>query len=625
MCGIAALLDFSGEPGAADRLRADLTLIEQAQLHRGPDGQRTQHEAVGAALVGLAFQRLSILDLADAAMQPMTSACGNYTLIFNGEIYNYRELRSTLDHEPSLKQSSGDTAVLLALLLREGASALARLVGMWSLVLLDRKRARVLVARDRMGVKPLYWHFDAEQRRLAFASEAKSLLMTARTRFKLSTQAVARYLLQSTVYDTHTSFFEGIERVPPAHYAWIELNSAGAAPRFLPYWAHPFESGAALPAASPAELRSALLDAVRLRLRSDVPMGLLLSGGLDSSVIAACVKELGAQNQLQIFSAISSDPASNEEPHIDRMAAHIGVTPHKIAIDAQPEQILRDLPETLWHNEAPLTSLSMWAFGQLMQAAKERGVTVLLSGQGADEQLGGYKKFMGFYVVDRLRRGYFGQAASFIAGGVVNRTFSEFRLAESKRYVRWLRAAEPQHLSESVRASVMADNAFADSYEARELLDLQRFSLPALLNYEDKQSMAYSREVREPFLDHRVVELLAHVPPSAKLRYGWSKHILRTAFAADLPPEIAWRRDKRGFNVPEAHWCRGAFVPHFTRLLDEGLVLAEFGLVDTPAARGLLAAYVAGKRQVAYKDVLNLFLLEMFVRRFRPYLKAAHE
>ena len=541
----------------------------------------------------------------------MASACGRYVLCYNGEIYNYRELAAELGADAGIDPTQGDTAVLLAALMRWGADALPRLNGMWAFVLLDRERQTLLVSRDRLGVKPLHW--AVVDGSLTIASEVKGVLALTQSRFRLNPDSVLRHLLQSLGNSDCSTMFDGIDAVPAASYAQIDLKLSPVAPAFRRFWRHPHESGAAVAPATSDQLHELMVDSVRLRLRSDVSCGLLLSGGLDSSSILGAAGELGAD--LHVLSAVSNDPQSNEEYWINQAARFNHIKPTLVRIDDDPLSMLEELPQATWHNDQPLAGFSLIAHRRLMAAARERGLVVLLSGQGSDEQLGGYNKFLYFYLYQCLAGGNPLRAAAllwdcFRHGTVIH----EFRFAEAKRYLPHWVSRSGGHLGVALAGARILPTSANAGYAERELRDIQSTSLPMLLHSEDRMSMSCGREIRLPFMDYRVVELLAAISPADKFRHGWPKWPLRHAMRRVLPTSITWRRDKKGFNIPEANWLKTTFRPRIEALFASDMRCADLGLVQPQAVRETYRRYCGGDVRVSYKDVLNVVTLEAWLQ-----------
>jgi asparagine synthase (glutamine-hydrolysing) len=623
MCGITVIIASNNE---FNRLPGQLKTMEAEQIHRGPDYQGMMVERAGdVCAIGLGHQRLSILDLSPSGHQPMISPCQRYVLVFNGEIYNYVELAEGLRDDPILDISPGDSAVLLALLARHGVSALNQLNGMWALAFYDRVEKRLIVSRDRMGVKPLYVYQEPE--RIILASEIKTILKVAGRRFPLNRDVVARYLIQSITDGQQETFFEGLDAFPAASYAALNLKNPFELPlRYERFWKHPYErnAGSRLGPPSVADIRETFLDGVQIRLRSDVPVGVLLSGGIDSSSILGAIKTTNSLDNISILSVVSDDPEASEEYYIDLMAAYAGCkTIKKVRIDYAPLEILQKLPEVCWYNDQPVQSLSVVAHRLLMQKARAAGITVILDGQGADEQLGGYNKFCYFYLLDCLRRGKIGKFASMIVGCLKNNTIlHEFTMQEAKRYFPSLiKKKNHPHLGKYLEEAKLLEVGQGKSYQEREWLDLKYYSVPMLLHYEDRMSMSVAREIRLPFMDYRLVELLAGVDPDEKLSLGWTKQIFRQAIEGIVPKEIQWRKDKKGFTVPEAKWFRQDFQEHILNLFSRPMYSAELEIIRNEEVKKLYQRYLQNDPLVNYKDILNIVSLEMWCKKFAGYIQ----
>jgi asparagine synthase (glutamine-hydrolysing) len=621
MCGVTFIFSTQWQSASInERLKA----MERAQLHRGPDDQGALVQQIGDCCYGLGQQRLSILDISPAGHQPMVSACGRYALSFNGEIYNYREIAAELGRDPNLAISTSDTAVVLAALIRWGTDALRRFNGMWSILFVDRQEGTLILSRDRLGVKPLYYSQD-ERHSLVVSSEIKGVLAGFKDRkFKLNLEVVGRFLLQSQIAAQPETFFQGIFSFPPASYAILDLKSPTVHLQSVRFWNHPFQTGVGAAAKiTPAEVRQTFIDSVKLRLRADVPVGILLSGGLDSSSILAAAREALPHGELVALSVISRDPKLNEEPFIDRMVKHVGCQVIKTQSDDDPQGIWNDLDETIWHFEYPLYSLSNVAHRQIIREARRHGLVVLLTGQGSDEQLAGYNKFFYFYMQDRIRKGRLTGPLSMLAGCLYQGTIlGEFRVKNAKRYIPFVkRRFSRQWIGAALNRVTMLNNGLGRSYEEREWRDVSQFSLPALLTSEDRMSMANSCEMREPFLDYRLVELFGRIPPERKLHRGWTKHILRKAMQDLLPREIAWRRDKKGYAIPEDQWLRTTLRPQVHEALNRPLIAADLGLLNPVGARAAFDNFLNRQHAVRFQDILSIVSLEKWLKTFSPHIE----
>jgi asparagine synthase (glutamine-hydrolysing) len=624
MCGLAAIISRSSAPVA--RQAVDTMLA--AEIHRGPDSSGVWGQDVRGRGVAIGLRRLKILDLSAAADQPMVSADGRYALVFNGEIYNYLELRRELEGLGSRFRTSGDTEVLLQALITWGPAAFSRLNGMWAIVLVDTVAGTVLIGRDRFGVKPLYTY--THDGSIWIASEIKVILASTGHKFRVNPKVVKVFLKQGLLDTDQQTFFEGITEFPAGHFARTTLGEG--TPRFTPerFWQIPTDSGSRM---SEEELihsvRDTFLDAVRIRLRSDVPVGVLLSGGCDSSAIAAAVHHLDpSRTDIRLISAVSTNGV-DEQPFIDLMARHIGREVDKVVLDYTPSEAFSLIEQTAYYNDEPIGGFSSVAHYLLMKRALDLKVTVLLSGQGADECLCGYKKYLGFYLQHLVSSGHLLRAGRVLSQFVSNGTVvSQFTLSKSKYYLpSWLRAAEVDWSGPALRAIDGRVNVGLNGYsvQQRQVLDVESLSVPALVHYEDRMSMSSSREIRLPFLDYRMVSLLVPMDIDRKLRDGWTKWIFRKAMEPFLPPEIAWRRDKQGFLVPQQRWFRDELRGDMTRLLSERWLSEDFGLVDRSSIQKTYDAYVRGDRSTTTlgdDDFFPLVSLELWARRFSASLMA---
>ncbi|MBL8740186.1 MAG: asparagine synthase (glutamine-hydrolyzing) [Myxococcales bacterium] len=624
MCGITGIV----APAGATDIDRRLNEMVRAQAHRGPDGHGVEAREVAGSRVALGHLRLAIIDLSDAGAQPMISRCGRNVIVFNGEIYNYREVATELRAAGVELRTQTDTEVLLEALLLWGDDALAKLNGMWAFALLQTEKRRLLLSRDRFGVKPLYVHIDGD--RLYFASEIKAILAATQKRFRPNTAVVDRYLGQALLDAQSETFFEGITAIPAGHSLEIDLAAkerpGAQAPRR--YWSIESEQPWQGSDSDTIDyVRETFRDSVRLRLRSDVPVGVLLSGGIDSSAIATTMKHLGGGDGLHLLSAVSDDARFDESRFIDRMTEYLGCAAHKVRLAFSAEQMF-DLLQTVSHsNDEPVGSFSYVAHYLLMQQARALGVTVLLSGQGADEMLCGYRKYLGFYAQALLRQGRIADAVRLVAGFATNGTVvSQFRFDEAKRYLpRVLRAREIDVRGPRLRDGRASLDVGLGSgrLEDRQRLDLYHYSVPALVHYEDRMSMAFGREIRLPFLDYRFVASVIRLRPDLKLRHGWTKWVFRKALESDLPSEICWRKDKQGFVNPQALWLRRELKPRIESMLREPMVAAQLGLLDQSAFARRFAAYCSqgeGGGAIGYRDVFSPIALEIWARTFQESL-----
>lgn len=577
MCGLVALTNT----GASANFLAALQALE----HRGPDDSGWLSWTPGAVAqagraptlpqgrVLLGHQRLSILDLSALGHQPMSSADGRYHLVYNGEVYNYRELRLELEQQGCVFHSQSDSEVLLQALIVWGKQALLRLRGMFAFVLLDTVQERLLAGRDFFGIKPLFYArwFGG----FAFASELSALQSLPGISRDLNAAAAYNYLLSGVTDRGDSTFVQGIRQLPAAH--WLELDIAQdrivACER---YWRIDLAVRKKISFEQACHaVREKFLESVALHLRSDVPVGAALSGGIDSSAIVCAIRHLHPQQEIHTFTFVSEEAASNEEHWADIVNQHCHAVAHKI--HCSEADLLADLPRLLACQGEPFGSTSIYAQHRVFQAAAAAGIKVMLDGQGADEMLAGYVSYQGSRLASLVAAGRYAQAWQFAqaAGSWPGRSPAQLwraavaellpdglrgvaRRASGRRLpppgIRrdWLQASGVDPIPPAARKLPAPDYL-----RARLLETLENSSLPALLRYEDRNSMAFSVESRVPFLHVDFVELVYALPEDYLIgRDGTSKHIFREAMRGLVPDVILDRRDKIGFATPENLWLR---------------------------------------------------------------------
>jgi asparagine synthase (glutamine-hydrolysing) len=574
----------------------------------------------GDRVVYLAHQRLSILDLSDAGRQPMQDRAQGSWIAYNGEVYNYRELGDAINFESN---GGSDTEVVIEYFRRYGVEdSLPKFNGMWAIAWVSEVDNVLYLTRDRAGVKPLY--YIVSEGALYFASEIKTLLVLVGKRQKINLQVVGEYLFQSLQDASDATFFADISSLTPGSYARISLDSQDFEIKPTQYWT-PFSSNT-LPedVGDPVEdVRKIVLDAVKLRLRSDVPIGVLLSGGVDSSIIAACVKQLAGKesNNINVLSAVSPGMPGDESIYIDRVSEFLGLNPIKVSTAWGSDESIPLLRKVTWANDTPLGSFSNVAFYLLMQRAYEAGIKVVLSGQGADELFCGYKKYLAFYLQQLARRknlfGLVKVGLKFWRNGV---GLSQFNFTEAKRYLN--RKAGSDVVGPALKNSFkpLKLGMSGGSIANRQWLDYRNFSVPYLTHYEDRASMAFSREVRLPFLDYRLVELMLNAPISSKLNEGWTKYSLRKAFSDILPTEIAWRKDKQGFSMPQEEWLRGDLRCEWQNILSPDAQVFKRGILNRNALQAKFERFCAKDSSIWYREIFSPLALEIWFQEFDEFI-----
>lgn len=534
--------------------------------------------------LALGFRRLSILDLSAAGHQPMSSPDRLHWLIFNGEIYNYRELRDelrTLGHE---FRSSSDTEVILASYAQWGRECVQRFNGMWAFALWDSTRRELFVSRDRFGIKPLQYATPGPT--FAFASELKALLAARVVPFVPSVDAMVEYIALARMPSPSRgdTFHEQIRSLPAAHQLVVRPDTLTV----RRYWALPASNAnGASTKALVEEYRDLFDSAVRLHLRADVPTGTLLSGGLDSSSIVATANRFLTQARSgtdldklteETFSAVYDDEGPwNERRFIDLVLAKTGVHPNFVQPDSA--RLWRELDDFVWHHDEPVLSTSEFAEWCVMKRVKERGVTVVLVGQGADEIFGGYKPIYHVAIREAMQRGSLAEAwrmaaaMRWVEGSSAVRLFAtEAGKMATRRFMPGVATRVHVHRATDTLASLAFRGDIARDYVSRNGIGeapqpwtsvraqteawFNEFPLPHNLHWSDRNSMAYSVESRVPFLDYRIVEFVFGRASRLSLHHGWTKWIHRAGMSIDgrLPDEITWRRDKIGFATPEMRW-----------------------------------------------------------------------
>ncbi|MDH6233978.1 asparagine synthase (glutamine-hydrolyzing) [Mesorhizobium soli] len=605
MCGIA------GYAGALprDEVAALLRRMCGAIAHRGPDAQGV-HVSDGA---GLGHRRLSVIDLTADGAQPMHSACGTFSIAYNGEIFNYIELRKMLEARGRRFRTASDTEVVLQLYEEYGPDFVTHLNGDFALAIWDERHKRMVLARDRMGVRPLFytWHRGV----FYFASEVKALLQVPGVEAEIDPFALDQIFTLWAPIAPRTPF-KGIFELPPAHMMIVENGEA----RSRPYWALAFPEGGERDPRSEGgiaeELRTLLEDATRIRLRADVEVGSFLSGGLDSSIVSGLAARM-APNGLRTFSVTFDDAEFDESDYQQTMVRALGTQHHSIACG--PEDIAGIFPAVVWHMERPVTRTAPAPLYQLSGLVREQGLKVVLSGEGADEIFAGYDLFR----EARIRRFCGRQPGSQIRPHLFRKIYP---------YLSSLQQQTPEYLAAffgtgvdaaddplfshrpRIRATAGAKMFFSRDlrdqlagYDATEEIASElpeafvrwhplhqaqyietRFLLPGyiLSSQGDRMAMAHGVETRFPFLDHRLVEFAAQIPPNLKLKGLREKHILRAA-TADLLPQAISERPKQPYRAPDSASFRGPVGDYVDEIMSAEAVTAN-GLFNPLAAAKLL-------------------------------------
>ncbi|MDI2097606.1 asparagine synthase (glutamine-hydrolyzing) [Ruicaihuangia caeni] len=609
MCGIAGIRRFTGESVSPDTLLA----MGSALKHRGPDDS-DQWQSDG---IGFAHTRLSIIDLA-GSHQPMRSADGRWVIAFNGEIFNYRELRRMLDYPFT---TEGDTETILAGVAIHGIRFIDRLVGQFALALADLQSGRLHLVRDRLGVLPLYFSHTSDA--LVFGSEVKALLPALPKAPGVDLRSLDAYLAGRSVPAPHT-LFEGVSKLPAAHRAEIDADGTM---RVIRYWQPPQADGAGVWSDHGAvdAVDEAVTEAVRAALVADVPVGAYLSGGIDSSLIVAKAAALRPGQPLHTFAAGFGDPRHDELKWARLVSEHVGSEHHEVPVDAADFERL--WPLLTWHRDAPMSEPADIAVYRLAQAARQK-VSVVLSGEGGDELFAGYPKYRAAAWMSRLSLLPAGlrAAVSDVAERRMPQQWSRPRIAlrvlgereRHQQYRAWFApftTRERAELLAGIPSRTLDWPAATGRDPVREMLlhDLVAWLPDNLLERGDRMSMAASLELRPPLLDHRLVELAFRLPSRVKLHDGTTKWVLKEVARRSLPSEIVDRR-KVGFRVPLDAWFRsGLRDSMWDRLTGTGSFVAQ--TLNRQAVVRLLERHESGRFNEEAR-IFTLMSLEVWHEAF---------
>jgi len=619
MCGIVAILSRRGA-------RLDPEALERATdlvAHRGPDGRGTAwlgrdgrplaaYEPNGAAL-GLGHRRLAILDLSALGSQPMRR--GPLTLTYNGEIYNYVELRRELiglGHEFSTET---DTEVVLAAYAQWDTGCFARLRGMWGLVLVDAERQRLVLSRDRLGIKPLYAALTPDY--LVVVSEPKQLSAIPGFRLEPDAQAVRTYL--ATGFEAFDrSFFRAVDPLPPGTWLTVDLRT-GESGSPEPFWFPEQIVASTSDVTFAADMFSErFADAVRVHMRSDVPVGCALSGGLDSSSVAAVAAKLLPGKHLETFSVVFPGHPSDERSFIDLVARHTQANVHLVT--PTPVQFLEDFDRFVWTHDEPVGSLSQYAAYVLARLTRAAGVPVTLNGQGGDEVFSAYWQCLLSNLANGFRGGHPLGPLRFLLGALLP-SGNAALFGELPGMFRRLRDRRAGGTALELRpgpgaAAGPLGAVLRMTESERRVFDVRQLILPRLLKWDDRNFMAFSVEGRYPFLDHPLIEACLGFTASSLYHKGWVKEPLRRALAADLPLAVVRRKTKVGFETPQPDWLRGPLRSAIETWLAADAPVWQF--VEPGAARRLAERVFRADapRREDHEALFRLWCLERWLRVF---------
>lgn len=563
-------------------LIADGRAMVQLGNHRGPDGSKLSFAAnngfdsqIDDELVRtwcvLGHSRLTILDLSDASSQPFNSKDGRYSLVFNGEIYNYVELREELQSLGVVFQSSGDSEVLLEALIAWGTDAIPKLRGMFAFAFVDSKKYWVLLARDRYGIKPLHYYRTGES--LYFASEIKQFTALQKWEPRVNEELALQFLLYGLTDHRRETMFQNVERVLPGHFVKVFRGFPDEIQQEPWYEETEIEKIQSYEKAS-KHYADVFVDSIKVHLRSDVPVGSCLSGGLDSSTIVGVAKHFIGDEPFHTFTATSEIDQIDETKFVEAVVDFTGVIPHYV----QPtnERLIQELDLLTWHQDEPFGGTSIYAQWCVFQLIKETGIKVVLDGQGADEQLAGYNSFLLTYLSNLLRYGriikFFREYRSIRSSKrITNIGFFQFFVYQtfSERLVKIVGSklkVASQNGGDWIRDDILSRNHVADPFRVhgkvpKNIRDLSNqmlnvSNLPMLLRFEDRNSMAHSVESRVPFVDRKVIDAAKAMKEDYLIDGVYTKRAMRDGLSEYLPEVIRLRKDKIGFQTAEEVWMR---------------------------------------------------------------------
>jgi asparagine synthase (glutamine-hydrolysing) len=635
MCGIAGIIDCS-DGGAIVRMA-------EIQRHRGPDDGGVWESR--AANVGLGSRRLAIVDLSPAGHMPMQTSDGKLTIVYNGEIYNYPELRRDLEGKGYTFKSRSDTEAILYLYQESGAECVRRLNGMYAIAIWDEQKREMFLGRDHFGIKPLYYYHAGQQ--LAFASEIKALLELPEVSRQIDFAALNQYLTFLWVPEPHT-LFEGIRKLPAGHYAVFRDGRM----KLKQFWDLRFPpADYAFPKSEQEiaeELRERFCAAVRSQLRSDVPLGAFLSAGLDSSSIVGAMAHTGGEPVRTFTIAFPAKYRLGQTTLDDtnvarRTASHFGCRHKEIVVEPNVVELL---PKLIWHMDEPVADPAILTSYLICREAR-KDVTVLLSGIGGDELFAGYRKHRAHKLSQRyqllpmsLRRGVIEPLIDALPSLRGTPFCGYMRLAKKmgrsgslpprERFI-----TDSVYLNEAQKAALCSPGTLssmgngnpwaqhlqhfervsdADYINQMLYLDIKTFMPSLNLLYNDKMSMASSVEVRVPFLDWPLSEWVAwNIPPALKIRGSTTKYILREAMRSMLPAEVL-RQRKAGFGAPIDQWLAHDLRPMTDELLNESAIRRR-GLFEPHEVRKLIEQHRTGRHDWSYQ-LWQLLTLEIWMQTF---------
>lgn len=606
MCGICGIINFNNQVINKDPIHEMMKRMK----HRGPDDE-------GIYLhnnIGFGFVRLSIIDLSYAGHQPMSSPYDRYTIIFNGEIYNYIEIRKDLELKGYIFRTKTDTEVLLNSYIEWGSDCLNKFNGMFAFAIYDKKNGVIFIARDRFGIKPFYYFQDNNS--FIFASEIPPIIEILEQKPLPDNQSIFDFLVFNRTDQTDRTFFQDIKKLQ--HGQCISIKDSHVT---LDTW-YRLREHIKDPFQNPEEYLETFQSAVGLRLRSDVPVGVCLSGGLDSSSIVSVLLKNFNKYDLNTFSAVYEKGQTGDETEF--INEYLSSLNNMYYTTPNADSLYNDLDAFVSAHGEPIPSTSPYAQFKVMELA-QKNVVVTLDGQGADEELAGYHYFFGYFFKDLLQNLRLFKLGSEILHYLTIhkslfglKTFLYFLLPENLRTRTQISAKAyltPDFIQQYQNTNSIAGNLYGSKTLKDALLDHFEYKLEHLLKWEDRNSMWFSLESRVPFLDHNLVEKTLALPGDQKIERGMTKSILRKSMKGLLPEKIRARKDKIGFGTPQDEWFR---TNKFQKLIFDTLNSSSFrqrGFVDSQKALKMYQDHLKGRINIA-KEIWKWIHLELWFKKF---------
>lgn len=557
--------------------------------HRGPDGESTWSNPRNNVL--LSHRRLAIIDLSDKGAQAMHYR-DRYTIIYNGEIYNYIEIRKELAAKGYTFETASDTEVILASYDCYGRKCLDLFDGMFSFLIWDELEQVAFAARDRFGEKPFYYRYDSTGNILFFASEIKALAAAGIPK-TVSEKRLLQYLALGYCEDPTdlaSTFFDNIVQLPPAHFLAFQPLKVNLS--INSYWSLDKDTTIQISENDAIDRFAELLhNSVRRRLRSDVIVGTSLSGGLDSSAITAFIQDhINASTSRKTFSCVFPGFEKDESAHIRRVCDHFQL--ENFSVTPTGKELIQDFDTLMYHHEEPISSASVYNQYRVYKLSANHGVKVLLDGQGADETLAGYSKYIHWYLQELISQKRF--SAFNTEKGALTRNEVRFRWNWKNYAAATLPTFSMKALEQNEISAIQKNKELHPDFRRHHLngrltkkppvcklndilfFNTARFGLGELLRYADRNAMAHGRELRLPFLSHELVEFVFSLPSHFKISQGWTKYILRKSVENKLPSATVWRKDKVGFEPPQKLWMEDTEVQDYIYESKKVLVTGKF-------------------------------------------------